>query len=107
MALIPVCRVGDTASGFCTNHKSGQNWTGQIDTVDSSVQFTDNGIQIATVDATGWTSCGHRFQIISSTSITSSPNGKKIARLGDPVIVLSPGFGTGTLTSGSLLVKSE
>lgn len=110
MALKPVCRLGDTASGMCSNHPSAVPWTGVVTIATGG--FTVDGIQVATLGDGGTTSCGHEFTITSASAVCTAPNGKKIARKDDEVTVTSivgipTGAGAGTLTSGSSTCSSE
>jgi uncharacterized Zn-binding protein involved in type VI secretion len=107
MALLGIARLGDTTSGFCSAHPGGRNWTGVITSV--SAGFTVDGIQAATIDDTGTCDCGHNFKISAGSGVTTAPNGKRVARVTDAVVVyngLTP-VGSGTITTGSVVVKSE
>lgn len=102
MALIGICRIGDTASGTCTAHSSPRAWVGTLQT--SSTGFTADGIGVCGVGDTGTTDCGHTFQITAGSTVLTGA-GIAVARIGDPVIVIQGG--NGVLTSGSTIVKSE
>lgn len=108
MSLQAVARLGDSAAGFCSAHGGGgTNWTGTITAV--SGVFIIGGVQAATVDDTGTCSCGHVFKISAGSAITTAPNGKKVARTGDPVIVyngVNP-VGSGYISTGASICVSE
>lgn len=97
-----VARVGDPASGVCTQHKNPVNWTGVIATGCSA--GSSSGSPIACIGDTGETSCGHTFQITGGSSIFSC-NGNSVARKGDPVIVI--GGGSGQIDDGDPFAVTE
>lgn len=103
MALAKIARVGDTASGTCSNHTTTRNWTGQIQT--GSPTLTVEGSAAARIDDTGNTSCGHTFKITEGSSILEV-DGRKVARIGDAVIIVGGG-GSGTITGGASTTQSE
>lgn len=105
MALKPICRLGDPASGLCLEHSPNQAWTGNIDT--ATAGFTSDGFPVAAVGDEGYASCGHRFRITSGSSVCTGVGGKIVARKDDQVTMILPGRGTGTLTWGSPNVSSE
>lgn len=77
-------------------------WTGVI--TSTSGGFTVDGQQAAVIDDTGTTSCGHHFKITGASSILTGM-GKRVARVGDAVVVIEGG--NGTITSGSPTTTSE
>lgn len=97
-----VARVGDAASGICTQHNSPVNWTGVIATGCSA--GSSSGHAIACIGDTGATSCGHTFQITGGSSIFTC-NGNRVARKGDPVIVI--GGGSGQIDEGDPYAVTE
>lgn len=105
MTLKAICRLGDMASGTCLNHGSAQAWTGPLDSVSGG--FTVNGIEAAVLDDEGLASCGHRFKVSTGSSVCTGITGKQVARVGDSVLMVIPGTGGGTLTTGSPNVSSE
>jgi uncharacterized Zn-binding protein involved in type VI secretion len=103
MALKGLARVGDTLAGVCTAHTHSTAWTGVISA--ATAGFTSDGLNVAAVGDEGNTSCGHHFRIVAGSSVLTGVGGKVIAREGDAVIVIEGG--TGTINSGSGIVKSE
>jgi uncharacterized Zn-binding protein involved in type VI secretion len=110
LALLGIARLGDTAFGACSGHQNTVAWTGVITRVSSG--FTVDGVEAATLDDGGDTSCGHTFRITGGSAILTAPNGKKVGRVTDLVtayasLVSNTPLGIGTITSGSTVVTSE
>lgn len=105
MTLKHVTRLGDSAAGICHAHTGGDvAWTGVFTTC-SGVLKAD-GLGLVRVGDTGPTSCGHTFRAISGSSvIVDRLSGKALVREGDPVEVIEGG--SGVVTSGSSIVRSE
>jgi len=102
MTLKRLVRIGDSAAGTCTAHTSPVSWTGVFTT--GSGGFTIGGIAAVCQGDTGITSCGHTFRFDNNDTILTGLGGKKMAREGDPVIVVEGG--SGIITSGSSIVSS-
>lgn len=108
MALQPICRLGDSASGTCNIHGP---WTGTITTATSG--FTCDGLPVARIGDSVLASCGHTFFIDSGSSVCTGADGIAIARQGDTVsLTINPGgfplfIGSGALTGGSSVGSSE
>jgi len=103
MAQMGIARVGDTVAGTCTAHGSPRAWTGVF--TSGSGGFKVDGQDAVAVNDTGNTNCGHHFKVTGGSGVLKGAGGKTIARQGDAVIVIEGG--TGTITSGSSIVKSE
>lgn len=105
MAFRAVCKLGDTATGVCFAHGSMVNWTGTLDNV--SGKFTIQGVEAAVVGDSGIASCGHRFTITTGSAVTTNVDNKPVARVTSTVIMVSPGNGSGAMTTGSAICQSE
>lgn len=92
-----IARVGDTASGTCSSHKTVQSVTGTITT--GYAHGTCDDLSIARIGDTVTFNCGHTG-IITTGADYSEADGIKIAVLGSQV---GPGSGNiaATITSCS------
>lgn len=106
MALHPVCRHGDLATGTCSLHGSPRAWTG---TVIATGGFTVDGLAVAVVGDIVNASCGHQYKITAGSSVCTDSSGKYIARVTDPLmfIFLGTPVGFGNMATGSSECTSE
>lgn len=101
MAQMAIARVGDTATGTCTQHGGSIGIT--IVYSSGSGTSTDQGNAIIRVGDTGLASCGHTYQVTTGSSIFSN-EGKAIHRVGDAGIII--GGGSFTCQTGSPIFDS-
>lgn len=98
MAGKRVCRIGDHAEGICNGggHAAGRHFVATWTT--GSTVGTADGIGIVRVDDIGITDCGHTIKATGGSTIGLC-EGRRVHRVGDPVIVLEGGSGVSTTGS--------
>jgi len=96
-----IARVGDTATGTCTQHGGSIGIT--ITYSSGSPNFTDQGHAVVRVDDTGIASCGHTYKVTTGSPILSA-DGKAVHRVGDTGIII--GGGSFTCQTGSPVFDS-
>lgn len=89
-----VARLTDQVTCTCSCHSSTVSTTGTINTCSSNVKV--NGLGVARVGDTAICNCGHITTIVDG-SPNIYVNGRKLARLNDPV----EGCPVGIITSAS------
>lgn len=105
MALQPVARLGDTASGTCTasSHSGSRSWTGTFTT--ATAGHTADGLPVVRIGDTGVTDCGHTFIAVAGSTVFTGVDGIPVVRVGDAVNVIQGG--SGVVTGGSPNYRSE
>jgi uncharacterized Zn-binding protein involved in type VI secretion len=91
-----ISKIGDKATGTCTNHQNPQSVTGVIVSSTNSV-VVDGVTPVAVLGDIVQFDCGHSSFIASGTSIVTA-NGKPLAHVG--CLVSGNGI-TGQVTTGS------
>lgn len=98
-----ISRIGDQATGICSNHIHPQSVTGVISSTTNGILVDRNGIFVAVVGDIVTFSCGHTSFIVTGLN-KSSLRGKPLAMVGS---VVSGNNIVGQIITGSDIIQGN